>query len=184
MEQAWRCFFNVLSEQIYTGLIYVKALELRSVCMDVWLFDPAVCAVIHCHVCHVIINNSLSDRHIDSPTDGGVGRTEWGWGGGVYRRSETVEWGGGEGVNKRDRARMTLSCLCSRAFTSTQLADTPLVFMRPSCSVFLSICTDFYSKCLSRPAASAANWQIDCDKYAVVRMVVCVWACIEHNHSI
>lgn len=54
---------------------------------------------------------------------------------------------------------------------ASQLADTPLVFIRPSCTVFLSICTHFYSKCLSWLGASEANWQIDCDKYAVVWMV-------------
>lgn len=47
------------------------------------------------------------------------------------------------------------------------LPDMPLVFIRPSSTVFFSICTRFYHKCLSRLDSYRVNWQIDYDKYVM-----------------
>lgn len=98
------------------------------------------------------------------------------------RLDEKKRTRGGTGQRKGEAWQV-----CSESkFSSTaasQPADTPLVFIRPLCAVFFSVCTHFYSKCLSWIRASEANWQIDCDKYVAVWMVRGVSA-ENHTHSI
>lgn len=90
----------------------------------------------------------------------------------LYRRAVGRSWSNGTGkrtatvaMRRKDNAGricMDDELLCT---VPLGLADKPLVFIRPSCTVFSSVCTHFCSKCLSRSGASRANWQIDCDKY-------------------
>ena len=97
-----------------------------------WQSDSGPCS----RLCRRVIGHSWRD-----------GGAEGIWKNSSLKKKRWAFWGGWG-------LRMT-------AATRSLLAgSTPLVFIRPSCTAFLSICTNSYSKCLSWSDASSANWQI------------------------